>query len=341
VEQGVFVISWAQVEIDGLHAAPPASVRTGAGWRWFGEAFRVDGGQGPLRLPAALGAAEARARAARSVRRLLGAASAAPGRDAGDETDGGLVVSDGRQVWAAQVVDRTGRDPLLVFVGALPPRGTELWIVRAPAATPSAAAGPGGVICFTPGTAIRTAGGAVAVEALRPGDRVLTRDDGPQEVLWTGRSHVSGARLHVSPGLRPVRFRMGALGVGRPDRDLVVSPGHRMLVQGPAARALYGTDEVLMTAADLVDGGAVSVDHVLREVTYVHLLLERHQVVWANGLPTESFHPGEAVLEALPELEKAALLEALPGADPACYGAPARRSLSGAEAAILRHGAAA
>jgi hypothetical protein len=199
------------------------------------------------------------------------------------------------------------------------------------------------VICFTPGTAIRTASGSVPVESLRPGDRVQTRDDGEQDVLWTARSHLSGARLHVAPSLRPIRFRAGALGIGRPERDLLVSPGHRMLVKGAPAATLYNTPEVLVAAGDLVDGHAVAVDHLLREVTYVHLLLARHQIVWANGLETESFDPCPAALGSLEAPDRAALLDLVPGLadDAAVYGGPARRCLSAAEAAILRHGQAA
>ena len=43
---------------------------------------------------------------------------------------------------------------------------------------------------------------------------------------------MTGARLYAMPHLRPIRFRAGALGQGRPEDDLLVSPQHRMLVQG-------------------------------------------------------------------------------------------------------------
>ncbi len=306
--------------------------------------MRIDTCGGPLRLEDRLGGAETRARAARSVRRLLGVGAGpevtAPGPVA--DFEGGFTVSDGRKAWTARMIDNAGSARLLVFAGALPPAGTDLWVVRAPACSPAATA-PGGVICFTPGTAIRTACGAVPVETLRPGDRVQTRDDGEQEVLWAACSHLSGARLHVAPALRPIRFRAGALGIGRPERDLLVSPGHRMLVKGAHAAALYNTPEVLVAACDLIDGQAVAIDHLLREVTYVHLLFARHQIVWANGLETESFDPGAAALEALAAPARTALLALVPdlAADAAAYGGPARRCLTAAEAAILRHGRAA
>ncbi|MFD1808336.1 Hint domain-containing protein [Gemmobacter lanyuensis] len=126
---------------------------------------------------------------------------------------------------------------------------------------------------------------------MRPGDSILTRDNGPQPILWTGHRRMTGARLYAMPHLRPIRFRAGALGSGRPEDDLLVSPQHRMLVQGPAARALFNEAEVLVAAEDLLNDRSIVVDHALREVTYVHILLERHNIVFANGMETESFHP--------------------------------------------------
>ena len=189
---------------------------------------------------------------------------------------------------------------------------------------------------FTAGTMITMATGAQQpVEDLRPGDRVLTADNGPQPVIWTGRRHLTGARLYAMPHLRPVRIRAAAFGAGRPEDTLVVSPQHRMLVRGRGPRSLWSTPEVLVAAADLVDDRLVTVDMTARSVTYIHSLLEAHQIVWANGLETESFHPAHAAEGSLSPAD-AASLAALLG-DPAGYGDPARRPLDAAEAAILRH----
>jgi hypothetical protein len=279
------------------------------------------------------------------VRRLVGEAVGRPGPLPAGGDEGSFVLTDGRTVHVATVIPVPGgAGPLVMFAGDLPLPDRDLWIVRgaAPPAPPGPAERPG-IICFTPGTHLRTATGSAAIETLRPGDRVLTRDDGPQEVLWTGRRRMSGARLYAMPALRPVRFRAGAMGIGRPDRDLLVSPRHRMLVRGPAARALFNTEEVLVAAADLVNGHAVAIDTAAREVTYVHVLLERHEVVWANGLATESFHPGAAALDTLDPADRFALEAILPevAGDPMAYGDFARRCLTAAEAAILRHDLAA
>ena len=124
---------------------------------------------------------------------------------------------------------------LVMFVGDLPPVDQDLWVVRTALDRSAQAAGAraaGGVICFTPDTRIATPEGARLIRDLRPGDRILTKDNGPQEVLWTGHRRMTGARLYAMPHLRPIRFRAGALGWGGPRTNLLVSPQHRMLVQG-------------------------------------------------------------------------------------------------------------
>ena len=271
----------------------------------------------------------------------LGAGPIAPGgpaplADGPDLPDpGGFVVTDGRRTWTARLVDG-GR--LVVFDDGLPPQGEGLWIVRVGPGRPAPAARE--TMCFTPEARIATPGGAMPVAALRPGHRVLTRDDGPQEVLWIGTASHSAAELRRRPDLRPVRFLPGALGIDRPDPALTLSPAHRVLIRGPAARTLFGTDEVLVRAADLVDDARVLRCAGLRGVTYVHILLARHQVVWANGLACESFRPEGADLSRLPGAERAALLTACArhGARPDSVSDPARRMLGAGEAAILCSG---
>ncbi len=344
--QGTFVISWGQTDLDGVLAPPIEALTIGASWRWTGEAVRVDGPQDVLILTGAEGEAEMRRRAARTVRRLLGAAM--EGRAFSDlEDDPGLpeqgfTVTDGHQAWVVGVVetpDLAAR--LLVFTGQVPPVNADLWVVDRMVELRPAPAGPegAGVICFTPGTLIDTPEGRRPVEALRPGDRVQTRDDGAQDILWVGSRRMTGARLYALPHLRPVRIRSGALGLGRPEGDLLVSPQHRMLIRGPAARALFNEPEVLVQAMDLVNGASVRIEQGLPEVTYIHLLFARHQVLCANGLDSESFHPAGTALGMVAEDQRAGLLSIFPdlARDPLSYGAFARRALQPAEAAILRH----
>ena len=346
--RGTFVISWSQTETDGVKAAALDILTVGATWRWTGEPVRVDGPQGVLILTGAEGTREIRKRAARMVRRLVGTALGANEKPLGSDADPdlpdqGFLVTDGRQTYTVTLiaVPDTGA-VLLLVVGEMPPQDQDLWVIETsidrnlaqPGARPE-----GGVICFTPGTMLATLTGPRTIQSLRPGDRVLTRDNGAQEILWTGHRRLTGARLYAMPHLRPIRFRRGAMGLDRPDLDLLVSPQHRMLVTGAAALALFNTPEVLVAAKDLVNDHSVTVDFGLREVTYIHVLLPQHNVIWANGLESESFHPFNAALDAIDPLQRDDLLDLLPeiADNPQSYGAHARRNLSASEAAILRH----
>lgn len=350
--QGTFVISWSQTEVDGLRAAPLQAISAGTTWRWSGEAVRVDGPTGVLRLDGAIGETENRARAAKAVRRLVGAAvSPSPMPLSQVEVDDPLeessfVVTDGKAAFTVTVIEvgHSGAR-LLMFVDAIPPRNADLWIVHHNLGRKEMTrhmGDAGGVICFTPGTIIDTLDGRYPVETLQEGDMILTKDNGPQEIQWIGRRRMSGARMFAMPHLRPVRIRPDSLGVLRPDNELLVSPEHRLLVKGALARSLFNTPEVLVAAKELVNGRDVYVDHKLREVTYIHMLLPQHEVVWANGVETESFHPASASLGALEESDRERLLHWMPeiGKDPALYGDYARRNLTTAEAAILSHEAA-
>jgi hypothetical protein len=346
--QGTFVITWSQTETDGLKAAPLDMLQVGATWRWSGVPVRVDGPQHVLVLNGAEGGAELRRRAARTVRRLVGAAIGPTRPDAEDMAepecpDQSFIITDGMQTYTATLIAVPGTGSLLVMmVGEVAPQDTDLWVVRVAIdrshVTPGTRAA-GGVICFTPGTLMATPLGQRMIEDLRVGDRILTRDNGPQEVLWTGRRRMTGARLHAMPHLRPIRFRQNAMGLDRPGQDLWVSPQHRMLVRGPQAQALFNTPEVLVAAEGLVNDHSITVDYALREVTYIHVLLARHQIIWANGLETESFHPANAALDTIEPAQRAGLLDLFPdiAENPAAYGDYARRNLSSSEAAILRH----
>jgi hypothetical protein len=170
---------------------------------------------------------------------------------------------------------------------------------------PGAGPGPAGaprivemVPCFTPGTKIATPRGEVAVEALRAGDRVVTRDNGLQTVRWTGARSLTPAELAAAPRLRPVIVRAGALGPGWPARDMCVSPTHRLLLASERAALYFGEREVLAAARDLT-----GMDGIARArpgaVTYVHVLCERHEILLSDEAWTESFQPEEAVLDAM------------------------------------------
>lgn len=133
--------------------------------------------------------------------------------------------------------------------------------------------------CFTQGTMIATPEGETPIEALKLGDLVLTHDAGPQPIRWIGQRSVLALGKFA-----PVRFEPGALGNSR---ALEVSPEHRMLIASAAAQLYFGEDEVLAPAKSLVNGGNIT-RRTGGSVTYFHLLFECHQIIYAEGIPSEA-----------------------------------------------------
>jgi hypothetical protein len=151
-----------------------------------------------------------------------------------------------------------------------------------------------GIPCFTAGTMILTPKGEAPVENLRVGDIVVTRDNGPQPIVWCGSRHLSSAELDAAPDLRPIRLDASILGG---DRGLLVSPQHGVFTK---IDERGGTD-TLVRAKHLarLKGGKVRVAQGVKKVTYVHLMFEKHQIIYGNGIASESFYPGPWGLTAL------------------------------------------
>jgi Ca2+-binding RTX toxin-like protein len=195
------------------------------------------------------------------------------------------------------------------------------------------------IVCFTSGTRIMTERGAVAVEDLAPGDLVLTRDNGMQPLRWVGRRVLSAADLMARPELQPVRIAAGALGVAGPERSMMLSPQHRVLVEGARSEMYFGEPEVLVPAKHLLGMADVSRALPADGVTYVHILFDRHEIVQSDGLWTESFQPAERTLNALDEAAREEVLALFPEltSDADAYPA-ARPSLKAHEARVLISG---
>ena len=165
--------------------------------------------------------------------------------------------------------------------------------------------------CFTPGALVDTATGLRPVEELRVGDRVWTRDNGLQEIRWASRSDLTAADLALRPHLRPVLIRKGALGDNLPERDMLVSPNHRMLIARPETALYFGEPEVLAAAKHLEDGqGVLRAD--LAGVSYIHFMFDQHEVVRADGAWSESFQPGDYTLNGIDAAQRAEILELFP-----------------------------
>ncbi|MEP2891070.1 Hint domain-containing protein [Tateyamaria sp.] len=193
------------------------------------------------------------------------------------------------------------------------------------------------IICFTPGSRIATQKGEVAVENLKVGDKVFTRDNGAQTLRWVGRRDLTPQEMLANSDYQPILIRQGALGNGLPERDMLVSPQHRMLVTSDVAAVMFDEREVLVAAKHLT--GLDGVDAVRTgAVSYIHLLFDHHEVVLADGAWSETFQPGDhslrgigaeqrtEVLDLFPELKTIAGLDA--------YGS-ARLSLKKHEAQII------
>lgn len=169
------------------------------------------------------------------------------------------------------------------------------------------------VICFTPGVMILTPGGVVPVETLRVGDAVVTCDHGVQAIRWVGSTHVPRSQLLQKPQLYPILIRQDALGPGRPNRDMRVSRQHRILIDDWRAALWFGEpDGILVPAVALINGDTIVEDTAPDGVTYIHLAFDTHEVIFADGIEAESFHPSRRMIAGMSPSQRAELLEIFP-----------------------------
>ncbi len=147
-------------------------------------------------------------------------------------------------------------------------------------------------VSFARGTRITLGDGRQKpIEALVPGDMILTRDHGRQPLRWLGR-----ATLRAAGAFAPVVIGRDCLGNAG---DLIVSQHHRIFLYQRDRSAGLPTSEVLVQAKHLVDGETVFV----REggfVDYFSLVFDRHEIVYAEGIPCESLMVNEATVTRLP-----------------------------------------
>jgi hypothetical protein len=124
-----------------------------------------------------------------------------------------------------------------------------------------------------------------------------------------------------------------------PDVGLLVSPDHRIVHRSARARTLYNADEVLVTARDLIKDHSIIRNHAQREVTYIYMMLPSHEIVFANGVVTESFHPASNELSVMEDTSRDRMFDRLPDLRDSVYnyGDYARWVVSDSEAAILQH----
>ncbi len=160
------------------------------------------------------------------------------------------------------------------------------------------------IICFTPGARILTARGERPVESLKVGDIVVTRDNGLQPIRWIGRRTVAGHGRFA-----PIRIAADVLEGAR--SDLLVSPQHRILFNGYHAQLLFGESEVLAAAKHMVDGCDIRMQEQ-EKVTYIHIMFDRHEIIYAEGIATESFYAGDEGVSALGDKSREELFQIFP-----------------------------
>ena len=147
-------------------------------------------------------------------------------------------------------------------------------------------------VSFTRGTHITLASGEQRlIEELEVGDKVLTRDDGPQAIRWIGRT-----TLRAVGEFSPIVIRKGAL---HNENDLIVSPDHRLFVYQRQDRLGAGRSEVLVKVRHLVNGTTV-VQQEGGFVEYFQLLFDEHQIIYAEGIAAESLMIDPRTRAALP-----------------------------------------
>ncbi len=174
-------------------------------------------------------------------------------------------------------------------------------------------------VCFTRGTHILTPAGERAVQNLSVGDRIVTRDHGVQAIRWIGSTRLPANALAARPDLRPVRIAAGALGPNTPVRDLSLSRQHRVLVRDWRADVLFGSPDGVLTPAftlindttvRVVDDSATYKD--VGGVEYFHIAFDTHEVIYSEGLETESFHPAADTVSILTQPQREELYAIFP-----------------------------
>lgn len=153
-------------------------------------------------------------------------------------------------------------------------------------------------VCFTAGTLIDTPNGKIAIETLKPGDLVATHG-GIKPVQWIGKRRLDVVDLAANPKLLPVRIPAGAFGNGLPTKDVTFSPQHRVVVRSDIAEHMFKARDVLVPVKSLIGLNGIEIDGSAREVEYIHIAFDGHEVVQVEGIEAETFYPGPQALRML------------------------------------------
>ncbi len=154
-------------------------------------------------------------------------------------------------------------------------------------------------VCFTNGTLFTTPDGEVAIEHLRPGDLLVTQDNGPQKIQWIWARKQPLHAIVKNPNLNAIQIKKDALGKGVPARNLFVSKQHRILLRSEITERMYGEREILVPAKDLVGMRGISEAPITDDITYYHILMDKHEIIFAEGAPAESLYLGKEAVRAI------------------------------------------
>ena len=154
-------------------------------------------------------------------------------------------------------------------------------------------------ICFCAGTLVETDRGPIAIEYLVVGDLVRTLDRGLQPIRWIGRSEISLTKALLYPHILPVRVVAGAIGPALPARDLWLSPQHRLLIRSKIVERMTGQPETLVAAKQLCAIPGITQTTEPRAVTYLHLRLDHHELISAEGIWAETLLLGAQALRSM------------------------------------------
>jgi len=201
----------------------------------------------------------------------------------------------------------------LAFTGSFPPIGEPLTVVRTqegPRVGYDDLAAPP---CFTRGCLIDTDKGSLRIEQLKVGDRIKTVFNGFQEIRWIGMTRLPRPILQDRPKFRPIRIVAGALGQGLPTRDLLVSRQHRFMLSSQIVARALGASATLIPAHRLLGlPGVFETDDEIESVEYFHILFDQHEIIYSEGAPSESLHPGAEAQKTLPSETLAELFALFP-----------------------------
>ncbi|MEP2781001.1 MAG: Hint domain-containing protein [Pseudoruegeria sp.] len=195
----------------------------------------------------------------------------------------------------------------------------------------------GAVLCFTAETIVTTPLGHKRLGDIQQGEKIKTKDNGFQPVRWVHRRRLTQSELLERPDLCPIVIEQDAFALGQPCRQTRLSPQHRVFFKSPMNEFFFGTQETLAPAKGLLNGTTVWQDIDCNGIEYVHVLFDRHEILKADGLFSESFHPGDWSVAGLTEPARDELYAIFPElADtPSEYGPSAYPSLSVKEANLL------